>query len=87
MIVSRGIEVSDVSDSLQLRISTHRRTPKYRVTPPHLFDEGWRRGTLIARAMYLIPSRDKEPFPLRKGALFAAPFALLVAIVLGRVLP
>ena len=44
-------------------------------------------GTLIAIAMYLIPTRDEESLPLRKWVLFAVPFAMLVAIVFGRLLP
>jgi len=44
-------------------------------------------GTLIALAMYQIPTRDEEPLPLRKWVLFAVPFAVLVAIVFGKVWP
>ena len=44
-------------------------------------------GTLIALAMYLIPSADEDAFPLREWVLFAVPFAVLVGIVFGRLPP
>jgi hypothetical protein len=44
-------------------------------------------GALIALAMYLIPSKDEEPLPLRRWLLFSIPFAFVVAFVFGKMWP